>query len=532
MKYFDKSSGREVELKESSDQFLALISESESENLISVGGLKTLSATRSRNKDDVVILQVASDAEDVHTNLASLKKDGRVRDVAPALIDAGGQVRYVLPGRVVVQVRGLDDARALALFQGLGSRVVRRFRSAGLYEVGVPAGGDLGGFIAALNRRDEVKYAEPSFYGVHDSDVRVRTTVARFGSVPAGRFAAEAEALAPPGLPWNITRIAADQVWATTRGTPAVVVAVVDEPPQIDHEALAAKFLLPDDDAFYFTGDREPSSHGTHVCGVVAGEGTMITGVAPGARILPLAINLETQSYVERADAIRYAAELAAGRQISGHAFQRMVLSCSWRTSGDVASVRNAIEEAVASGIPVLFSAGNDGTSGPHFPSDYSGQGGARRGRVLRRRHRPGRRQGRLLQLLAERRRRCTGRTRAPDRPPGCPLRRPGELLCLHRRHVDRHPARRRARRAGAQPQPRPLARRPEAGHPGRGRPGHLPGPRPAGRARHRPGQRRQGDHWPRDACRRRTGDARPWQHPARRFGVGLRPRRGPAPPP
>src|SRR5205807_241347 len=61
----------------------------------------------------------------------------------------------------------------------------------------------------------------------------------------------------------------------------------------------------------------------------------------------------------------------------------RVVLSCSWRTSGDVATVRSALEEVVQAGVLPVFSAGNDGSSEPHFPSDYSAWGGALGGALV-----------------------------------------------------------------------------------------------------------------------------------------------------
>jgi subtilisin family serine protease len=82
-------------------------------------------------------------------------------------------------------------------------------------------------------------------------------------------------------------------------------------------------------------------------------------------------VNLSSQTYAERADALRAVAELARRKTVGPAAFSRVVMSCSWRTSGDSAVVRTALEEVVAAGVLTVFSAGNEDNSLPHFPSDY-----------------------------------------------------------------------------------------------------------------------------------------------------------------
>jgi subtilisin family serine protease len=50
----------------------------------------------------------------------------------------------------------------------------------------------------------------------------------------------------------------------------------------------------------------------------------------------------------------------------------KVIANCSWKTSGDVAVIRNAIETAAQNGVIFVTSAGNESSAGPHYPSDYS----------------------------------------------------------------------------------------------------------------------------------------------------------------
>lgn len=116
--------------------------------------------------------------------------------------------------------------------------------------------------------------------------------------------AATVLALALPGAPalaagdplrdqqWGLHMVEAPAAWPTSTGVGAVV-AVIDSGVQADHPDLAGRLLSGWD---YVDKDGDPDDgegHGTHVTGVVVavrdnGEG--ITGVAPGARVLPLRV--------------------------------------------------------------------------------------------------------------------------------------------------------------------------------------------------------------------------------------------------
>jgi subtilisin family serine protease len=368
MTYRDKSTNRVVELKPSTTDFL-IVQKSEGEAVHHVLDQKVFSVTRSTNADRVLILRSRNEQEsavEINREVEKLRQDPALEAVVPALIDGAGQTRFAIPGRVSVKMKG-TPARRRQLIEQAGGSIQREFRASGLLEVRVPADTAVDVFIERLNALKEVVFAEPSYYGVDDQEVQIRISV--------GAGANEGEAVAP--IPWNLSIIEAPGAWTNTTGEASVVVAIIDGVPDVRHEALAGKLLGEVDDSLYFTSDRSLSSHATNIAGVIAGHSSRVSGVAPDVRILPLVVNLNSQIYAERAEALATAAEIARDRRWNGHPFSRMVLSCSWRTQGDVAVIRNALQDLVQAGVVPVFSAGNDDSSDPHFPSDYGSTPGA-----------------------------------------------------------------------------------------------------------------------------------------------------------
>ena len=371
MNYHDKSTGRTVELRESRTEFLGMAAPDDTEAVNPVLDQRVFSVIKSTNRDGVFLFRVKSEEEspvEITRALDNLRANRSLREVAPALIDADGQARFALPGRVLVRVRDMSAEEVARYLASVRSALLRRFGGSELYEAALPVGVEMSAFIDTLNANDHVVFAEPSFYGVDDIEVRVTITVAE-----APR-SGEGEAVgASPTLTWNLRKLAVESAWTRTRGRPDMVVAVIDGMPETAHEAIAAKMVGPVGDDFVFSDDRAVSSHATNICSVIAGESERVSGVAPNVRLAPCIVNLRSQVYAERAAAIDRVTKAARDKRLGRLGVGRIVLCCSWRTSGDIAAIRTAFQDAVTAGVPVVCSAGNEDSQLPHYPSEYAG---------------------------------------------------------------------------------------------------------------------------------------------------------------
>lgn len=92
---------------------------------------------------------------------------------------------------------------------------------------------------------------------------------------------------------WWLQRINAEPMWAITKGSRQVVVAVIDAGFQTDHPDLRGVFTGA---SLNYTAQAltADAKHGTHVAGIIAAQQNNnlgLTGVAPNIRILPIKIN-------------------------------------------------------------------------------------------------------------------------------------------------------------------------------------------------------------------------------------------------
>ncbi|PYR37190.1 MAG: hypothetical protein DMF90_07710, partial [Acidobacteria bacterium] len=165
--------------------------------------------------------------------------------------------------------------------------------------------------------------------------------------------------------------IGADQVWAgvgklkpeSGRG---IVVAVIDSGVDVRHESLQGRVVYSRD---FIGGDgTDLYGHGTHVAGIIAGQGGLLGnagdygGMAPGAAIVNLRVLDATGAGVvsDVVDAIDWAVD-------NRKAFDIRVINLS--LGGPVTQsykddpLCEAVERAVAAGIVVVAAAGNYGVT-------------------------------------------------------------------------------------------------------------------------------------------------------------------------
>ncbi|MFF3539669.1 type VII secretion-associated serine protease mycosin [Streptomyces sp. NPDC002466] len=191
------------------------------------------------------------------------------------------------------------------------------------------------------------------------------------------------------GRPWSLQRVLMDELWKQSTGK-GVRVAVIDTGVDIKNPQLkdavdtrSGRNFLPrgieDDNGDKIARGKENGTsdsvgHGTKVAGIIAAreaKGTGFTGLAPDATIIPIQQNdAEGHGTADTlAEAIRYAAGAARAD----------VINISQDTADAVKpadSLRQAVDAALAKGVVIVASAGNDGLDGnvkETYPASYPG---------------------------------------------------------------------------------------------------------------------------------------------------------------
>ncbi|WP_413569110.1 S8 family peptidase [Bdellovibrio sp. HCB117] len=188
---------------------------------------------------------------------------------------------------------------------------------------------------------------------------------------------------------WGQTKIGAPSLWAQGIQGQNVKIAVVDafvdtSHPQIKPRIAVNTAEIPnngkDDDGNGIVDDYygasfvsipnnnpTPSSHGTHVAGIIAADERYgsVQGVAPRAQLIPAQFiaNDGGGSLGDAVLALQYSASRGA-----------KIINASWGGAPCVASLRNAFVELQGKGILVIVAAGNDGRDVdvyPEFPASF-----------------------------------------------------------------------------------------------------------------------------------------------------------------
>ncbi len=292
-------------------------------------------------------------------------------------------------GRLLVKTAGDKDLEATN--RRLRARTGEELPALGIEVVEFSPSRPVEAVAAAYARDPAVEYAEPDF---------IRRPAAT-----------------PPGDPlfhrqWNLHNtgggrtavggadINALEAWTATTGTAPNVVAVVDTGVYTGHPDLRGRIWtnpgeVPGDgrdndgngyvddvhgwdfangDASVYDG-VEGEEHGTHVAGIIAAtanNGRGISGVAPGARIMPLKVCGEDQTCSSLAMINAFGYATARGVK---------VVNASLGGGQESRAERDAIEAARGKGVLFVFPAGNggpdqvgdDADAAPFYPASYDG---------------------------------------------------------------------------------------------------------------------------------------------------------------
>ena len=180
-----------------------------------------------------------------------------------------------------------------------------------------------------------------------------------------------------------------DFAWAITRGRKDVQVAVLDTGVNLDHPELRGKVVAKADfvdlaglETSSFVGDfmeadddpEDELGHGTHVAGIIAGDGiAMDPGIAPDCRLMAVRVlatlkigdRLQGAGVVDNINpAIKWAVDRGA---------DVINMSLGVRHTGGGLPHEDVIRYALAHGVAVVAASGNDGTNTKYYPGALPG---------------------------------------------------------------------------------------------------------------------------------------------------------------
>ncbi len=184
----------------------------------------------------------------------------------------------------------------------------------------------------------------------------------------------------PPqsGIQWHVSKVRADEVWnyPNTQGFTGrgVVVAIIDTGVNYDHSDISHNmwegggnypnhgwdFALNNNDPKDELANSPDAGHGTHVAGIVAGDGALYkTGVAPGAKIMAIKMfYFDDQGKLHGNESNMLAGTefaLEQGADIMNYSVS------SEDGNGGYGSVRDAMVNLLNAGVIAVAGAGNTG---------------------------------------------------------------------------------------------------------------------------------------------------------------------------
>ncbi|MFJ7847241.1 S8 family serine peptidase [Peribacillus sp. NPDC097206] len=153
---------------------------------------------------------------------------------------------------------------------------------------------------------------------------------------------------------WHHQKIGTKAAWKKTMGSKEMIVAIIDDGIDRNHEDLKGKIYKGYDTVRERKNILPKGEHGTHVAGIIAGSANNKVGgagVAPTIKIMP--INVFNGQYADTVDiieAIHYAIENGAD-----------IINMSLGENHYSKALDKAVQEAYKEGVLIIAASGNDG---------------------------------------------------------------------------------------------------------------------------------------------------------------------------
>ncbi|MFE4704815.1 S8 family serine peptidase [Peribacillus simplex] len=209
-------------------------------------------------------------------------------------------------------------------------------------KVEVPKGETTDNLIEELEEKKNVEYAEPNYL---------------FKKMVSPNDPAYIDQ-------WHHKKLGTSAAWTKTMGSKELIVAIIDDGIDRNHEDLKGKIV----NAYDTIKNRKhivpKGAHGTHIAGIIAGSANNSiggTGVAPNVKLMP--INVFDGEYADTADiieAIHYAVQQKAN-----------IINMSLGDTSYSEALNKAVQEAYKKGVLIVAAAGNEGDMGKNVQRVY-----------------------------------------------------------------------------------------------------------------------------------------------------------------
>jgi len=206
----------------------------------------------------------------------------------------------------------------------------------GVSKLKVPPGSSVGEMVNAYKKNPNVTFSEPNY-------------IRRAIDIPNDtRWANQ----------WNLTKIGMPGAWDISKGSAAVIIAVLDSGIALNHEDLIGRYSG--------TPAADDYGHGTQVAGIAAaatGNAKGIAGICQLCTILSIKVLDSTGGGSDSAVASGIISAADAGAK---------VINLSLGAYASSLTTQDAVNYAWSKGAVIIGAAGNDATSTQFYPAAYT----------------------------------------------------------------------------------------------------------------------------------------------------------------
>jgi len=255
-----------------------------------------------------------------------------------------GQNGNPLPERLLVKFQpGTSLSDIAQVHKREGGRVEATLSQIGVQVVTIPQG-QRASKMASYRTQKEVRYVEVD-------------SVAQAVDVPNDPSF---------NVQWDMTKVQAPQAWGVTKGSQNVIIAILDTGIDVNHPDLAGKVVSSVNFTDSSTAYANGQSHATHVAGIAAAitnNGVGIAGLGRNSSLMNVKVLGDNGYgyYSWIAQGIIWAADHGAD-----------VINLSLGGSSASPTLENAVNYAWSKGVVVVAAAGNNGSTVPFYPADYT----------------------------------------------------------------------------------------------------------------------------------------------------------------